>query len=86
MFSISRKILSGTSRFDQILKLSTSAIKFDRKLNEPITPNEMHRAGGIATFMRLPTAENHEKARDTNLKQSLTCDMCTVTQNLLVRL
>ena len=47
--------------FDQIRRISSTSIKFDRKLNEPISPHDLHRAGGIATFMRLPYALNHEQ-------------------------
>jgi hypothetical protein len=36
-------------------------VHFERKLNEPISPHDLHRAGGIATFMRMPNVENHEK-------------------------
>lgn len=44
--------------------LSTHRIDLSKKFNEPISPNDLHRAGGIATFMRLPFVEHPEKVKN----------------------
>ena len=63
--SISSKIFGFSSKNGlkvfQCRPFSRSASNLERQLFEPTSPHDLHRAGGVATFMRLPLAQNHEK-------------------------
>jgi len=54
--SIVRLLPRKVSPITQLSGISTSVIS-RKKISDPTHPNDLHRAGGIASFMRVPIAE-----------------------------
>ena len=46
---------------------TTSVVSGKRLSSEPISPNDLHRAGGIASFMRVPIAEPPKSEGDLDV-------------------
>ena len=53
-FAVRQTFKNGKFASGKVALTTSCQQNESKKLNEPISPHDLHRAGGISSFMRLP--------------------------------